>query len=188
MSRRRSLTSLRAWAPALGVAAAIVAVTLGASIASTAVRSASASVVGIEGVATIDPPDGWTEDPDARRDEDGAVRFVLAKGSASVVITVVPDAGVDPPTLAAAYERRVLQARLLELAKTDPQPATVGGIPAVRTIYVGTTASRADVEGFVTVAVGPGGEGLVIDGVAPEGLLASVVRDLEAMADGARIG
>ena len=180
--------TLRAWAPALGVAAAIVAVTLGASVASIAVRDASGPVVGIEGVATVDPPDGWTEDPDARRDEDGALRFVLVKGSASVAITVFPDAGVDLPTLAAAYERGVLQARLLELATTDPQPATIGGLPAVRTIYVGRTTSRADVEGVVTVAVGHGGEGLVIDGVAPEGLLASVAADLEAMAHGAEIG
>jgi hypothetical protein len=188
MSRQGRLTSLRAWAPPLGVAAAIVAVTVGASVASTTVRDASGPIVGIEGVATIDPPDGWIEDPAARRSDDGTLRLVLAKGSASVSITVIADAGADLPTLAAAYERRVLQARLLELAKTDPQPATVGGLPAVRTIYVGRTTSRADIEGVVTVAVGPGGEGLVIDGVAPEGLLASVVADLEAMSDGATIG
>jgi hypothetical protein len=187
MSGGGAVTSVRGWAPALGVAAAILVVTLGASVVSSAARDATDGTVGVEGVATIDPPDGWTEDVAARRDEDGARTFVLTKGSAVVAVTVIPDAGVDLPTLAAAYDDDVLDARFLELAKTDPQPVSVGGLPGVRTIYVGRTSSRTDVEGVATVAVGPGGAGLVIDGAAPEGLLASVAHDLEAMAAGARI-
>jgi hypothetical protein len=187
MSDSRRVASLRAWAPALGVAAAILVLTLGARVVSSAVRDATGQTVGVDGVATIDPPDGWTEDLAARRDENGARTFVLTKGSAVVAVTVIVDAGVDLPTLAAAYDDGVLDARFLELAKTDPQPVSVGGLPGVRTIYVGRTSSRTDVEGVVTVAVGPGGAGLVIDGAAPEGLLASVAEDLEAMAEGARI-
>jgi hypothetical protein len=167
------------------VAAAIVAVTLGGRVAATAVRDAAGASVGIAGVATVDPPRGWTEDPTLR--DDDPTRFVLTKGSAVVAVTVLPESGVDLPTLMASYERRVLDPRLLDLATTDPVPAGVGGLPGLRLIYVGRAANRAQVEGVVMATVGPSGAGLVIDATAPESVLATVAEDVAAMAAGASV-
>ena len=185
MTSARSTSRIHGAVPALAVAVAIVAVALGGRVAANAMRDATRRTIGVEAAATVEVPRGWTEDAAGRTGD--PARFVLTKGSAVVAMTVLDDAGVDLPTLMAAYEQRELAPRLLDLAITDPVPVTVGGLPGLRLVYVGRTVDRAQVEGVVMATVGPSGAGLVIDATAPEGVLASVADDIAAIAAGARV-
>jgi len=177
----------RRWAPIVAVVATIAALTVGGRVAATIARDAVPATVGVDGVATIEPPPGWTENVEARRGDGASQRFVLTKGSAIVAVTAVEDAEVAAPTLAARY-RLALEERAIHLVWTRLEPVAVGGLPGVRFSYGGLTSRAGDVEGVVTVAVSPGGSGLILDGVAPEGALAAVAGDLAAMAEGAHIG
>ena len=76
IGRRRSF---RGWGPAIAVAVAIVAVTLGGRVAATALRDAGGASVGIAGAATVDPPRGWTEDA-TPRDDDPTTERLFAVG------------------------------------------------------------------------------------------------------------
>lgn len=172
--------------PTLAAVAAILVVTGGGRLVSAAVSDDAPASIGVEGVATIVPPPGWAEDLAARRDDGTARRFVLTKGSAVLVMTVLPDARVAAPELGTAYLREALGARLLQV--TAVPPVAVGGLPGARLTYMGLTPSRAAVEGVVTTVVAPDGAALVLDGFAPEGSLAAVAEDLARIAAEARIG
>ena len=175
-------------APALAVVGVILLLTIGGRVAATLAGEAAAPNVGVDGVAVVHPPAGWSENVEARASDGSSERTVIAKGNAAVVVTAIPDARTAAPTLAEVYLGDVLGDRFLRYATTRPVPAVVGGLPGVRVTYVGETLQGAAVEGVVTVAVSPDGAGLVLDGFAPEGFLAAIASDLRDMAEGAEIG
>ena len=62
------------------------------------------------------------------------------------------------------------------------------GLEAVRFGYIGSEPrSGSPVEGSVTVAVSPAGNGVVFDGWAFQGQLELIVEELTAMIDGAEV-
>ena len=77
--------SRRRWGPIIAVVTVIAFVTIGGRVVATAIRDGTAGTVGLEGVATVDPPAGWVEDEAARERSADAARFVLTKGSAVAV-------------------------------------------------------------------------------------------------------
>lgn len=187
MTRPRDDAAFQWW-PALLVVGAIAVVTLGGRIAAAVVDGAATATVGVFGVATIALPDGWTEAVDDALGEDPVRRFVVTKGAASAVLTAIEGAEAPAPPVATAYVRDVLEPRLADLVTTPPQPVVIGGVPGVRITYLGETRTRVAVEGVVAVAVASDGSALVLDAYAPEGFLATVAADVEAMWEGARLG
>ena len=185
----RSVQSRR-WLPVLAVLLVILGVTGGARLVAAALRSEPGGPVGIEGVVAIEPRPGWLEEPSLRTDGDGgAARFVLVRGTASLVVTGVDGFGDGPHVLASEYAAGVLEARFVQVTIGTPAPVTVGmGLPGVRFGYVGLTADRVQVEGVVTAATTPQGAATVFDAFAAEGDLAGVADDLQAMIDGAVLG
>jgi hypothetical protein len=180
--------SFARWWPALTVVAAIALATVGGRVAASVVDGAASATVGVAGVAVVDLPEGWIEHAEAPPDAGGALqRFVVTKGAATAVVTTIEHADAAPP-VASAYVRDVLDRRFLRLATTPPRAVVMGGVPGVRIAYVGDTPTRPAVEGLITVAVAGDGSGLVLDAFAPEGSLASVAGDLDAMTEGAVFG
>ena len=175
------------WAPVIAVVAVIAFATVGGRVAATVLRGGTAGTIGLDGIATVDPPAGWTEDAAARERRADAATFVLTKGSAVAIVTVATGTNEAAPTLAERYVREELEARVLQLvARPLPGAVAVGGLPGVRVVYAGVTAGRSAVEGVLTVAVAPDGTALVVDAFAPEGSLAAVAADVETMTSGAR--
>ncbi|MGZ4149622.1 MAG: hypothetical protein ACXVQJ_06260, partial [Actinomycetota bacterium] len=90
--------------------------------------------------------------------------------------------------LALAYTRQ-REASLSSFSQgVSPQQTVLrSGLPAIQFGYTGVTFDREPVAGVVTVAVGPGGNGVVFDASWPEQDLAVPAGDIAAMIDGAAI-
>jgi hypothetical protein len=177
------------WWPPLTVVAVIALTTIGGRVAATAIDGAATTTVGAAGGAMVDLPEGWVEHAEPSPDAGGSTqRFVVTKGAATAIVTTIEQADAAAPPVATTYVHDVLERRFLRLATTPPRSIAVGGVPGVRIAYVGDTPGRPAVEGLITVAVAADGTGLVLDAFAPEGFLAAVADDLDAMTEGATLG
>jgi hypothetical protein len=178
----------RRWLPPIAILALIVFVTAGARGVEAALADPPGPAV-VVGRVRIDPRPGWTEEPGLRLDEGSVHRRVVTRGGAALIVTSIEGRRDDARSLATEYLEMVLRQRFVQLRVTGARPVTVAdALPGVRFAYLGVTHDRATVEGVVTAATGPAGDGVIFDALSPEGTLAGVASDVGAMIDGARVG
>jgi len=160
------------------VVAVLLFVAGGADLIAHAIAGPPVEVAG----ATVHPGSGWTV---IRRGDQGVLhRLVLARGAEALDVTAIDGYDGNAEDLARRYETSVLAGQLDQLSVGDPEAGHLDdGTPTVRFPYIGITHDGVAVEGLVTTAVGSGGTGVVFDGFAPKGALASVVGGLSAMID-----
>lgn len=169
------------WLPVLAVLAAIAFVTMGAS----GVGDAVARPIDLDGVVRLDPAPGWVEV--ARRSDGAFHELGLQRGNAGLYVAAVQGHGGAVAALAEEYAQQGLHTEYSQVTIGDAEVALLGGLEAVRLGYVGVTADGVSTEGIVVAVVGRSGTGVIFDGFAPTGELASAIRDLSAMIDGAEI-
>jgi hypothetical protein len=164
----------RRWWPALVVALSILALVVGGQLVRGALPAVSPVTVGD---VRVQPRPGWELDAT----QPGVAR--LRRGSAVLDIYAAPRSYTGPEGLAASYVDQVLRPGLSQLTTAQPTTTTIaGGVPAVRVGYVGLTPDGVAIEGVLVAADGPR-SGVVFDAAAPEGTLATVVGDVDAMID-----
>jgi hypothetical protein len=153
--------------------------------------------VALGGVVTVHPLPGWevahrerVSLPSASGGTLSGEFTQLTRGNGALDVLVLP--GVDGGALALAdlYAREVLSHQLERLSVTDriEQILLRNGLEAVRFDYIGSEPqSGSPVEGSVTVAVSPAGNGVIFDGWAFQGQLELIAEELTAMIDGAEV-
>jgi len=172
----------RRWLPVVAVVAVIVFAADGANLVSRAIEGPPIDVAGV----ALHPRAGWAVQ---HRDDEATVHHLLLAGGSTALDVVVLD-GYDgtAATLSEEYATRVLRGQLDRLTIGDPETGRLdSGTSTVRFGYVGITHDGLAVEGVVTTAVGRSGTGVVFDGYAPKGDLASAVGDLAAMIGSAEV-
>lgn len=168
----------RRWVPVLAIGALILLVTGGADVVGdTSVRDPSLVVGGLR----VAPEPGWTV---ASTSGGPPARALLRRGSAALVVTVVPGVGGSAADLAEGYRREVLEGRFAMLTVGD---TAADGPSRVGFSYVGITGEGITVEGIVIADVRAAGVGAVFDGFAPEGDLAWAIDDVGDMVEAATV-
>jgi hypothetical protein len=179
----RALRTERRWTPTIAVVVVIAVVLLGGYVTADALSASTAPPRTIGGVVTIDPAGGWRFAEDVG--EPSGAR--ITRGSGTLDVLTGPAVG-DAAATARAYVLGSLEPSSNPLTVSPGLDAvTVGGtLPAVRLSYTGVfDQSGVPIEGEVTVAVTPGGSGVVFDAWAPQGQLRFVLDDAHAMEAGA---
>lgn len=175
------------WIAPLVVLLVIATVVAGGYVVFAALAEPAGPPVGVEGVVSVQPLSGW--EVAGQGEVDGHVYTRLSRGSGTLDVVAWGPA-TDTAALAADY-RSTLGTQLSQLQVSDDLTPVVleDGTEGDRFRYVGVVADTgATVEGVVTCVVTPEGQGVVLDGWAPEGMLSFVDGDLEAMVDRALIG
>lgn len=189
--------TVRGWLPT-GLVALVMSVTvLGGFVVAGTLPVPDVQAVALGGVVTIHPLPGWEV---AHREEvslpsaSGVIlpgEFAqLTRGSGALDLLALPEVGGGALTLADLYAGEVLSNQLERLSVTDrvEQILLRNGLEAVRFGYIGSEPqSGSPVEGSVTVAVSPAGNGVIFDGWAFQGQLELIVEELTAMIDGAEV-
>jgi hypothetical protein len=173
----------RRWIPALGVLGVLVFVVLGGYVVAAALSEPVGPPVAVGGVVAVQPLSGWGVADTAPL---AGLPFArLTRGSGNLDLVVVPGYGGDATGLAKEYVDRVLSRQLSRLSvSSDLHPVTLqNGLLGQRLAYVGVSDNGSSIEGEVTAFVSAGGDGVVFDGWAPEGLLTYVDGDLHTMAE-----
>jgi hypothetical protein len=177
----------RRWLPTLVVLGVILTVVTGGYVVAAALSEPTGAPVDVGGVVLLQPLSGWRSA--GSRVVQGFPFARITRGSGNLDTVVVPGAGGSDVSMATEYVDNVLRSQLRRLSVSDrPERVTLSsGESAVRLSYVGLTDTGTSVEGEVTALVTPGGDGVVFDGWAPEGLLAFVDGDIDTMVDRAVI-
>jgi hypothetical protein len=177
----------RRWLPTLAVLGVILVVVTGGYVVAVALSEQAGAPVDVGGVVILQPLSGWRSA--GSRVVEGFPFARITRGSGNLDTVVVPGARGSDAALATGYVDSVLRSQLRRLSVSDrPEPVTLAsGERAVRLSYVGLTNTGTSIEGEFTALVTPGGDGVVFDGWAPEGLLAFVDGDIDTMVDGAVI-
>lgn len=187
----------RRWLPT-GLVALVMSVTvLGGFVVAGTLPVPDVQEVSLAGVVTIHPLPGW-EVVDRQEvflpSPSGRVlsgEFTqLTRGNGALDLLALPDVGGGALALADLYAGEVLSRQLERLSVTDRVERILlrNGLEAARFGYIGSESrSGSPVEGSVTVAVSPPGNGVVFDGWAFQGQLELIVEELTAMIDGAAV-
>jgi hypothetical protein len=130
------------------------------------------------------PAEGWVieervaDPPQVRLVGDIGALYVIAAGAAA-----------GPTGLLQEYQATVLEPQATQLSVSEPEPVTLPGTgPGVRIQYVGLFEGvGSPLEGEITAAASPQGNGVVLDGWAPEGQFVAVRSDVEAMVASAEV-
>jgi hypothetical protein len=189
--------SSRRWLPT-GLVALVMSVTvLGGFVVAGTLPVPDVQAVELGGVVTIHPLPGWEvvhrEEVSLPSASSGIVsgEFTqLTRGNGALDLLGFPAVGGGALALADLYAGEVLSHQLERLSVTDriEQILLRNGLEAVRFGYIGSEPqSGSPVEGSVTVAVSPGGNGVIFDGWAFQGQLELIVEELTAMIDGAEV-
>lgn len=169
------------WAT-LAVVAVILVIVLGGYVTSDVLSEPAGAPVGVGGVVKVRPLSGWRL---AGRGSEVGVPFArITRGSGNLDTAALVGRGGDAKRLAADYARMVLSRELNRLSVSSRliDVSLPSDLRAVRFAYVGVVAETgASVEGEVTAAVTPSGNGVVFDGWAPAGLLSFVRSDIQTM-------
>jgi hypothetical protein len=187
----------RRWLPT-GLVALVMSVTvLGGFVVAGTLPVPDVQAVTLGGVVTIHPLPGWEV---AHREQvslpsvSGEIlsgEFAqLTRGNGALDLLVLPEVGGEALALADLYAGEVLGHQLERLSVTDriEQILLRNGLEAVRFGYIGSEPqSGSPVEGSVTVAVSPAGNGVIFDGWAFQGQLELIVEELTAMIDAAEV-
>ena len=175
----------RRWLPVLAVIAVISLITGAGDLVAGGLAGSPGPTVDVGPAVQLHPARGWETEV---RHEDGDLHAVLlARGTVVLAVVATPARGVEPGDLLAEYEAGLLSEGFADLTVGEPEMGTLGGLPAVRVGYVGTTTGGAAVEGFVVAVVSATGQGVVFDAAAPSGDLAAAVDDLAAMIEDADV-
>jgi hypothetical protein len=187
----------RRWFPT-GIVALVMSVTvLGGWVVAETLPAPEVGPVALGGVLTIRPLPGWEV---VRREQatiplpsGGALsgEFAqLTRGSGALDLLALPGVDVAALELADLYAVEVLASQLERLSVSDlvKRITLRDGLEAVRFGYIGSEPhSGAAIEGSVTIAVAPSGNGAVFDGWAFQGQLELIGEELVAMIEGAEV-
>ncbi|HEX4941421.1 MAG TPA: hypothetical protein VFW51_02720, partial [Actinomycetota bacterium] len=171
----------RRWVPT-GLVAVVMAMTvLGGFVVARTLPVPNVRAVALGGVVTVHPLSGWEvahrEQVSLPSASGGIVsgEFAqLTRGNGALDLLALPDVGGGALALADLYAGEVLSHQLERLSVTDriEQILLRNGLEAVRFGYIGSEPqSGSPVEGSVTVAVSPAGNGVIFDGWAFQGQL-----------------
>jgi hypothetical protein len=189
--------SVRRWLPTVLVAVSMSVTVLGGFVVAETLPAPEVGPVTLGGVLTIHPLPGWEAINRQRATVPSPTGGVLAgefaqltRGSGALDLLALP--GVDIPTLELAdvYAVDVLESQLERLSVSDlvERLTLRSGLEAVRFGYIGSQPQTgAPIEGSVTVAVAPSGNGVVFDGWAFQGQLELIAEELAAMIEGAEV-
>jgi hypothetical protein len=188
----------RRWWPLAVVLAVIAFVVYGGYVITGALSESTGRPVEIPGVVQVRPLSGWelsrsgpvllAIEAEGETRETQGLLDQLTRGNGNLAIVAVRVESLPPQELAKSYVLGELEARLDRLTVSrNVHEVTLGsGVRAVRLTYVGEfAASGVSVEGELTVLVTPGGDGVIFDAFAPEGILQFILGDVHAMEDGA---
>jgi hypothetical protein len=170
----------RRWLPTIAVAAVISFVVFGGYVTAAALSEPAGPPVSVGDVVTIQPLSGWQVVGTGT--EAGLPTLRLTRGVGNLdVVAVVPYDG-SARALADEYVNRILSQQLSRLSVSHDLGAVSlrAGVTGERFSYIGVTDTGSSVEGEVTAVV-DGGDGVVFDGWAPEGLLTFVSDDMHTM-------
>ena len=179
------------WWPLGGVVAVIAVVVLGGYVTSAALSEAAGPPLQIPGIVQVRPLSGGVEAGAGQVELGGGAPglFVhLTRGNGNFAVVAVRVGPGSPQELARAYVLGELERGLTRLTVSrNLENVTLGsGASAVRLAYVGEVVETGDsIEGEITVLVTPGGDGVIFDAVAPEGLLQFILGDVHSMEDDA---
>lgn len=169
--------------PVVAVVGVIALVTLGARGA----ERVTVGPVSLGDVVTIHPEPGWAEDE--HQDDDGVHQVLLRKGSVGLFVVAIEGQGGTAAALGEDYARDGLDAQFARVTIGRAGATTLDdGTGGVRYGYVGVTGDGVSIEGVVIAVVGAGDDGVIFDGFAPEGDLASAIQELGTMIHGAEVG
>ena len=170
------------WLPTVVVFLVMVGTVLGGFVVAAALSGPPPPPVEVGGVVRVQPLSGWEAASTTRSGELPFSR--LTRGSGTLDVMTVPGFVGDAESLAERYATDVLTRQLTGLSISKrPRPVLVAGRPGERFDYVGVNDAGAPIEGEVTVLVTVGGDGVVFDGWAGEGLLSFVEGDIHTMED-----
>jgi hypothetical protein len=130
------------------------------------------------------PAEGWAveergaDPPQVRLTADIGALYVIAAGGAT-----------GPEALLEEYVAEVLEPQASQLSVSEPEAMTIPGTgPGVRVTYAGLfEGAGTPLEGEVAAATSPQGNGVVLDGWAPEGQYVVVRSDVRAMVNSAEV-
>ena len=187
----------RRWLPA-GLVALVMSVTvLGGFVTAETLPRPEARPVSLGGVLTIRPLPGWEvvrrEHATVPLPSGGVISAEFAqltRGSGALDLLALRSLGGGALELADLYAGEVLTRQLERLSVSDQVERITlpSGLEAVRFGYIGSEPrSGAAVEGSVTVAVAPSGNGAVFDGWAFQGQLELISEELSSMIDRAEV-
>jgi hypothetical protein len=187
----------RRWLPT-GLVALVMSVTvLGGFVVAGTLPEPDVQTVALGGVVTIHPLPGWEvvhREQISLPSSSGGIlsgEFAqLTRGNGALDLLALPAVGGGALELADLYAHEVLSLQLERLSVSDriEQILLRNGLEAVRFGYIGSEPrSGSPVEGSVTVAISPAGNGVIFDGWAFQGQLELIVEELTAMIDGAEV-
>lgn len=187
----------RRWLPT-GLVALVMSVTvLGGFVVAGTLPVPDVQEVALADVVTIHPLPGWEvvhrEEVFLPSPSDGVLsgEFAqLTRGNGALDLLALPEVGGEALALADLYAAEVLGHQLERLSLTDRIERILlrNGLEAVRFGYIGSEPrSGSPVEGSVTLAISPAGNGVIFDGWAFQGQLELIVEELTAMIDGAAV-
>jgi hypothetical protein len=187
----------RRWVPT-GLVALVMSVTvLGGFVVAGTLPEPNAQAIALGGVVTIHSLPGWevvhreqVTLPSASGGILSGEFAQLTRGNGALDLLALPEAGGGALELANLYAGEVLSLQLERLSVSGriEQILLRNGLEAVRFGYIGSEPqSGSPVEGSVTVAVSPSGNGVVFDGWAFQGQLELIAEELTAMIDRAEV-
>ena len=175
----------RRWIPVVTLAAVLAAMTTGGYLTSDALGETRGGAVAVRTSVRITLFPGWEL---ARRWTDPD-RIRLTSGSTSLDVAALPFDGTDVDLLG-RYVDEVLEPEAEQFRVSEElEPVRLAsGLTGSRIAYVGLFGDvQAPIEGEVTAAVSPSGEGVIFDGWAPAGQLQFEIDEIDAMIDRAEI-
>lgn len=175
----------RRWLPVLAVIAVISLITGAGDLVAGGLAGPPGAAVDVGPAVRLHPAPGW--ETEVRHEAGDLHAVLLARGTVVLAVVAAPAGGVEAGDLLAAYEADLLSEGFAALTVGEPETATLGGLPAARAGYVGTTTGGAAIEGFLLAVVSEAGQGVVFDAAAPSGDLAAAVDDLVAMIQDAEV-
>jgi hypothetical protein len=187
----------RRWVPTGLVALVMTVTVVGGFVTAETLPRPEVRPVSLGGALTIRPLPGWEV---VRRERTtvplppggviSAEFAQLTRGSGALDLLALPSLGGGALELADLYAGEVLIRQLERLSVSEQVERILlpSGLEAVRFGYIGSEPrSGAAVEGSVTVAVAPSGNGAVFDGWAFRGQLELISEELTWMIDRAEV-
>jgi hypothetical protein len=187
----------RRWLPT-GLVALVMSVTvLGGFVVAGTLPEPDVQTVALGDIVTIHPLPGWevvhrghVSLPSASGGILSGEFAQLARGNGALDLLALSEASGGVLDLADLYASEVLSHQLERLSVSGriEQILLRNGLEAARFGYIGSEPqSGSPVEGSVTVAISPAGNGVIFDGWAFQGQLELILEELTAMIDGAEV-
>jgi hypothetical protein len=187
----------RRWLPTLLVALVISVTVLGGFVVAETLPPPDVRPLALGGVLTIRPLPGWEvvrrEPATVPLPSGGVISGEFAqvtRGNGALDLLALPGVGGTALELADLYAAGVLTRQLerLSVSSLVERITLRNGVEAVRFGYIGSEPQTgAAIEGSVTVAVAPSGNGAAFDGWAFQGQLQLISGELVSMIESAEV-